>query len=52
MLILSRRIGEAIVISDNIRILVLSASGGTVRLDRLDGSWWRDHYSGARRLLN
>ena len=27
-------------------------SGGTVRLDRLDGSWWRDHYSGARRLLN
>ena len=32
MLILSRRIGEAIVISDNVRILVLSASGGTVRL--------------------
>ena len=27
-------------------------SGGTVRLDRLDGSWWREHYSGARRLLN
>jgi len=27
-------------------------AGGTVRLDRLDGSWWRDHYSGARRLLN
>lgn len=27
-------------------------SGGTVRLDRLDSSWWRDHYSGARRLLN
>ena len=27
-------------------------SGGTVRLDRLDGSWWRDHYRGARRLLN
>ena len=26
-------------------------SGGTVRLDRLDGSWWRDHYTGARRLL-
>jgi cell wall-associated NlpC family hydrolase len=25
---------------------------GTVRLDRLDGPWWRDHYSGARRLLN
>ncbi|MES2859015.1 MAG: C40 family peptidase [Pseudomonadota bacterium] len=27
-------------------------SGGTVRLDRLDGAWWREHYSGARRLLN
>jgi len=27
-------------------------TGGTVRLDRLDGSWWRQHYSGARRLLN
>ena len=26
-------------------------SGGTVRLDRLDGAWWRDHYTGARRLL-
>ena len=26
-------------------------TGGTVRLDRLDGSWWREHYSGARRLL-
>ena len=27
-------------------------SGGTVRLDHLDGSWWRDHYSGARRVLH
>ncbi len=27
-------------------------TGGTVRLDRLDGSWWLQHYSGARRLLN
>ena len=27
-------------------------SGGTVRLDRLDGHWWREHYTGARRLLN
>ncbi len=26
-------------------------TGGTVRLDRLDGAWWRDHYSGARRIL-
>ncbi len=26
-------------------------TGGTVRLDRLDGAYWRDHYSGARRVL-
>ena len=33
------------------RFVHAPSSGGTVRLDRLDGSWWRDHYSGARRLL-
>ena len=27
-------------------------TGGTVRLDRLDGPWWRDHYSGAKRVLH
>ena len=26
-------------------------TGGTVRLDRLDGAWWRDHYTGAKRVL-
>lgn len=25
--------------------------GGTVRMDRLDGHWWRDNYLGARRVL-
>lgn len=34
------------------RFVHAPSTGGTVRLDRLDGSWWRDHYSGARRLLN
>ena len=34
------------------RFVHAPSSGGTVRLDRLDGSWWRNHYSGARRLLN
>ena len=34
------------------RFVHAPASGGTVRLDRLDGAWWRDHYTGARRLLN
>ncbi len=26
-------------------------TGGTVRLDRLDGSYWRDRYTGAKRVL-
>ena len=34
------------------RFVHAPSSGGTVRLDRLDGHWWRDHYSGGRRLLN
>jgi cell wall-associated NlpC family hydrolase len=33
------------------RFVHAPSSGGTVRLDRLDGAWWREHYSGARRLL-
>jgi cell wall-associated NlpC family hydrolase len=33
------------------RFVHAPSSGGTVRLDRLDGAWWKDHYSGARRLL-
>jgi cell wall-associated NlpC family hydrolase len=26
-------------------------TGGTVRLDRLDGPYWREHYTGAKRVL-
>ncbi|ODU51431.1 MAG: hypothetical protein ABS98_06900 [Lysobacteraceae bacterium SCN 69-48] len=33
------------------RFVHAPSSGGTVRLDHLDGSWWNEHYSGARRLL-
>ena len=33
------------------RFVHAPSTGGTVRLDRLDGSWWQAHYSGARRLL-
>lgn len=32
------------------RFVHAPSTGGTVRLDRLDSSWWREHYSGARRL--
>lgn len=34
------------------RFVHAPSSGGTVRLDHLDGPWWRDHYRGARRLLH
>ena len=34
------------------RFVHAPSSGGTVRLDRLDGPYWRDHYSGAKRVLN
>ncbi|MFC4728728.1 C40 family peptidase [Coralloluteibacterium thermophilus] len=27
-------------------------SGGTVRMDRLDGHWWRENFLGARRVLH
>ncbi|MFT4197715.1 MAG: C40 family peptidase [Pseudoxanthomonas sp.] len=33
------------------RFVHAPSSGGTVRLDSLDGSWWRDHYTGARRVI-
>jgi hypothetical protein len=34
------------------RFVHAPSSGGTVRLDHLDGPYWRDHYSGARRVLD
>jgi cell wall-associated NlpC family hydrolase len=34
------------------RFVHAPSTGGTVRLDHLDGSYWRDHYTGARRVLN
>lgn len=33
------------------RFVHAPSSGGTVRLDHLDGYYWRDHYSGAKRIL-
>jgi cell wall-associated NlpC family hydrolase len=33
------------------RFVHAPSSGGTVRLDRLDGPYWREHFQGARRLL-
>lgn len=34
------------------RFVHAPSTGGTVRLDHLDGHYWRDHYSGAKRILN
>ncbi|WP_460710975.1 C40 family peptidase [Lysobacter terrae] len=33
------------------RFVHAPSTGGTVRLDYLDGPYWRDHYTGARRVL-
>jgi cell wall-associated NlpC family hydrolase len=33
------------------RFVHAPSTGGTVRLDHLDGSYWRDHYTGAKRIL-
>ncbi|MBP6626245.1 MAG: C40 family peptidase, partial [Arenimonas sp.] len=34
------------------RFVHAPSTGGTVRLDRLDGPYWREHYTGARRVLD
>lgn len=33
------------------RFVHAPSTGGTVRLDRIDGPYWRQHFAGARRLL-
>lgn len=33
------------------RFVHAPSTGGTVRLDRLDGPYWRDHFRGGRRVL-
>lgn len=33
------------------RFVHAPSRGGTVRLDALDGAYWRQHYSGAKRLI-
>ncbi|MBB3805911.1 cell wall-associated NlpC family hydrolase [Xanthomonas arboricola] len=34
------------------RFVHAPTTGGTVRLDFLDGAYWRDHYSGSKRVLH
>lgn len=33
------------------RFVHAPSTGGTVRLDHLDGAYWREHYTGAKRVL-
>lgn len=33
------------------RFVHAPSTGGTVRLDHLEGHYWRDHYTGSRRIL-
>jgi cell wall-associated NlpC family hydrolase len=33
------------------RFVHAPSTGGTVRLDNLDGPYWRNHYTGAKRVL-
>lgn len=33
------------------RFVHAPSSGGTVRLDRIDGPYWREHFQGGRRIL-
>lgn len=33
------------------RFVHAPSTGGTVRLDHLDGAYWRSHYTGAKRVL-
>lgn len=34
------------------RFVHAPSTGGTVRLDRLDGPYWQQHYTGAKRVLH
>ena len=34
------------------RFVHAPSTGGTVRLDHLEGPYWRDHYTGAKRVLH
>ncbi|WP_164255648.1 C40 family peptidase, partial [Stenotrophomonas maltophilia] len=33
------------------RFVHAPSTGGTVRLDSLSGPYWKDHYTGAKRVL-
>jgi cell wall-associated NlpC family hydrolase len=46
-----RRVNHVAIYVGNGRFVNAPDTGGTVRLDRLDGYYWRDHYLFAKRVL-
>ncbi len=45
------RVNHAGIYAGEGRFVHAPSSGGTVRLDALDGHYWRDHFLGGKRLL-
>ncbi len=46
-----RKVGHVGIYVGEGRFVHAPNEGGVVRLDRLDGPYWREHYAGARRAL-
>lgn len=46
----SRRVGHVGIYVGEGRFVHAPNEGGTVRLDRLDDDYWREHFSGAKRI--
>ena len=46
-----RRVGHVGIYVGEGRFVHAPNEGGTVRLDALDGAYWKDHYAGAKRAL-
>lgn len=47
-----RRISHVGIYVGEQRFVHAPNTGGTVRLDRLDGAWWSDHFAYGKRILN
>jgi cell wall-associated NlpC family hydrolase len=47
-----RHIGHVGIYVGEQRFVHAPNTGGTVRLDRLDGAWWNEHFAYGKRVLN
>ena len=48
---IDRRVGHVGIYVGEHRFVHAPNSGGTVRLDSLDGTWWREHFAYGKRVL-